>query len=98
MDNKNVIFGMAVLLLCLCVTIGFASPAPDEEHYLDKEDVKELAAWLSTLSRPLSYNHLPPCRPYYMDGNYLSNPMPKRNSELINSLLSLPKTMSDAGK
>ncbi|XP_063695633.1 protein PDF [Culicoides brevitarsis] len=98
--DKSAIFGILAVLLCVCATMSFASPTPDEEHYFDKEDVKELAAWLSTLGRPMynNYNHLPPCRPYYMDTQYLSAPMPKRNSELINSLLSLPKTMSDAGK
>ncbi|CAD7082399.1 unnamed protein product [Hermetia illucens] len=85
---------LIVLSAVALLWIGFITglPAPDEERYLDKEYTRELISWLTALN-PSATN---PCR-FYPSGNIIG-PLPKRNSELINSLLSLPKTMNDAGK
>ncbi|XP_055914277.1 protein PDF [Eupeodes corollae] len=87
---KVAIIFLAVVVIWLGLSV--ALPTPDEERFLDKEYTRELLNWLSTLQAPVSNN---PCK-YY--GNGISGMMTKRNSELINSLLSLPKGMNDAGK
>ncbi|NP_001296000.1 peptide deformylase, mitochondrial precursor [Musca domestica] len=82
------------LLLCHVAT---ALPAPDEEQYFDKQLNRELInRWLSSIHNAQILNNNP-CRFYGGDGTWTA-PLPKRNSELINSLLSLPKSMNDAGK
>ncbi|XP_055844609.1 protein PDF [Episyrphus balteatus] len=88
---KMAIIFLALVVICLGVS-AVSLPTPDEERFLDKEYARELINWLSTLQAPVSNN---PCK-YY--GNGISGMMTKRNSELINSLLSLPKGMNDAGK
>ncbi|XP_065361193.1 protein PDF [Calliphora vicina] len=90
---KSLIFMMALVLAVVLVTVT-GLPTPDEERYFDKEFNRDLINWLSSIHYAQSLNN--PCR-YYGD-NSLTAPMPKRNSELINSLLSLPKNMNDAGK
>ncbi|KAJ6643358.1 Protein PDF [Pseudolycoriella hygida] len=84
---------LAVLMWCnICIAyVVPGNTTPDDERFFDKEYVRELASFIAALSG--SSNS--PCHNNY--GGY-ANPMPKRNSELINSLLSLPKTMSDVGK
>ncbi|XP_054731639.1 protein PDF [Anastrepha obliqua] len=89
-------------LLCLVLTLVLSSifisskamPTPDEERYLDKEYNRELLNWLNLVQYPQPY--AVPCKYYPIDS--LTGPVPKRNSELINSLLSLPKSMNEAGK
>ncbi|XP_037035176.1 protein PDF [Bradysia coprophila] len=86
---------LAVLMWFQCNTCAaYVVPGntpPDEDRYYDKEYVRELASFIAALSG--SGNN--PCHNNYAG---YTNPIPKRNSELINSLLSLPKTMSDVGK
>ncbi|XP_014093329.1 protein PDF [Bactrocera oleae] len=91
-----------VKLVCLVFTLSFclvlyssqALPTPDEERYMEKEYNRELLNWLNSIQYPQAY--AAPCKYYPI--NSLTGPVPKRNSELINSLLSLPKSMNEAGK
>ncbi|XP_023309125.2 protein PDF [Lucilia cuprina] len=85
---------MMALVLGLVLASVTSLPTPDEERYFDKEFNRDLINWLASVHYAQSINN--PCR--YYGGNTLTAPMPKRNSELINSLLSLPKNMNDAGK
>lgn len=57
--------------------------------------IRDLVQWLSAASAPSS-----PCSSRNGYNNYVTGDQipTKRNSELINSLLSIPKTMNDAGK
>ncbi|XP_073840375.1 pigment-dispersing factor [Musca autumnalis] len=90
-------FSLALLWMCLLLcNAAIALPAPDEEQYFDKQLNRELInRWLSSIHNAQNLNN--PCHFYGGDGTWTA-PMPKRNSELINSLLSLPKSMNDAGK
>nr|BAD22538.1 pigment-dispersing factor [Phormia regina] len=90
---KTLYFLMALVLAAVLVTVT-SLPTPDEERYFDKEFNRDLINWLTSIRYAQPSNN--PCR--YYAGNTLTAPMPKRNSELINSLLSLPKNMNDAGK
>ncbi|KAL1403122.1 hypothetical protein pipiens_005802 [Culex pipiens pipiens] len=83
--------------------------AVDKEAY-----IRQLAEWLanqsaSSLVASNDIYSLPPCRPCFYPSYQTEsaggpaatmshNPYSKRNSELINSLLSLPKDMNNAGK
>ncbi|XP_055377106.1 protein PDF [Condylostylus longicornis] len=90
-------FSTLFILSIICVLV-VALPRPDEERYLDKEYARELIAWLAAIDPSASNN---PCKYLTSNGgnmNYLTPQMPKRNSELINSLLSIPKNMNEAGK
>ncbi|XP_034115384.1 protein PDF [Drosophila nasuta] len=98
MANYNLILALLVLISCSLVVA-----TPDEERYMEKEYNRDLFDWINNAARyaPLQAAGNP-CKyyPYYL-ANALPNNnmrMPKRNSELINSLLSLPKNMNDAGK
>ncbi|XP_005181776.3 pigment-dispersing hormone type 2 [Musca domestica] len=95
MANIN---GLICCLMCLelflCI-FAAALPAQEDERYFEKQLNRELLNnWLSSARGVQAINN--PCR-YYPDNTW-SAAMPKRNSELINSLLSLPKSMNDAGK
>ncbi|XP_018792176.1 PREDICTED: protein PDF [Bactrocera latifrons] len=91
-----------VKLICLVFTLIFctvlfssqALPTPDEERYMEKDYNREFLNWLNSIQYPQPY--ATPCKYYPI--NSLTGPVPKRNSELINSLLSLPKSMNEAGK
>uniref|UniRef100_A0A182Q4B0 Pigment dispersing factor n=1 Tax=Anopheles farauti TaxID=69004 RepID=A0A182Q4B0_9DIPT len=97
-----------VLLVCLWLRVSAALPAFEDDRDLDKElYVRQLAEWLADQSSDFlnDLTSFPPCRPCgYEHHRQLPisviprAPYVKRNSELINSLLSLPKTMNDAGK
>lgn len=70
------------------------------EIYYCSQLNRELLNWLQTLqaNRPLIAN---PCNPLYgvnTNGIGANQQLTKRNSELINSLLGLPKNLNDAGK
>ncbi|XP_037940023.1 protein PDF isoform X2 [Teleopsis dalmanni] len=91
---SKMIYCLFLLTIGLLITQSLTLPTPDEERYWDKEYNRELLNWLSSVQYPQQF--INPCK-YYM-GNMLTGPVPKRNSELINSLLSLPKNMNDAGK
>lgn len=75
---------------------------PDEERYVEKEYNRDLYDWFNNAARYAPIAPGSPCKYPYFLANTLPNAnnmrMPKRNSELINSLLSLPKNMNDAGK
>ncbi|XP_013115958.1 protein PDF-like [Stomoxys calcitrans] len=72
-----------------------ASPSTDDELYFDRQLNRELLnKWISSVRNAQMLNN--PCR--NSADNTWASAMPKRNSELINSLLSLPKSMNDAGK
>ncbi|KAM7355500.1 pigment-dispersing factor isoform 1-T6 [Cochliomyia hominivorax] len=90
---KSLYFFVALVLATVLVTVT-SLPPPEEDGYFDKEFNRDLINWLTSLHYAHSLNN--PCR--YYAGNALTAAMPKRNSELINSLLSLPKNMNDAGK
>ncbi|XP_061388726.1 protein PDF-like [Musca vetustissima] len=86
------------LLMCLAVFLwkfSAALPAQENGRYFEKQLNRELFNnWLTSARSIQALNN--PCS-YYPDKTW-SAPMPKRNSELINSLLSLPKSMKYAGK
>ncbi|GAB0090410.1 Protein PDF [Sergentomyia squamirostris] len=88
---------LSVLFVCQLVMVALAMPPPEEEYYYDREFPREFAPWMMS---PWTYSQVEnPCQPVYtFKGNYLLPSQHKRNSELINSLLTLPKTMNDAGK
>ncbi|KAG8239166.1 hypothetical protein J437_LFUL018917 [Ladona fulva] len=74
----------SVILVLYLLRMPFALCMDSEdEKYLDKEYAREIASWLTQLA-----------------ARGAEHPIPahKRNSELINSLLGLPKVMNDAGK
>ncbi|XP_030376163.1 protein PDF [Scaptodrosophila lebanonensis] len=90
---------MALSLLAVAAMLpsSLALPSPDEERYVEKEYNRELINLLNAVQyAPQQLGNL--CKYPYFFANSLRGPMPKRNSELINSLLSLPKNMNDAGK
>uniref|UniRef100_A0A182PHY8 Pigment dispersing factor n=1 Tax=Anopheles epiroticus TaxID=199890 RepID=A0A182PHY8_9DIPT len=92
-----------ILLMCLWLQSSLALPAMDDDRNYDRElYIRQLSEMLADqsidllnelASRPCSYEHVR--QPV---GVVSRAPYAKRNSELINSLLSLPKTMNDAGK
>ncbi|XP_055704470.1 protein PDF [Phlebotomus papatasi] len=91
------IFGI-LLAWQLLMHVCLAMPAMDDDNYYNKELVREFAPWMMA---PVAYSQPEnPCQTTYnLPENFLIPPvLHKRNSELINSLLSLPKTMNDAGK
>ncbi|XP_041770743.1 protein PDF [Anopheles merus] len=97
-----------VLLVCLWLRVSAALPAFEDDRDLDRElYIRQLAEWLADQSTDFlnELTSFPPCRPcssYEHTRQPIAvvprAPYAKRNSELINSLLSLPKTMNDAGK
>ncbi|XP_013115957.2 protein PDF-like [Stomoxys calcitrans] len=93
----NIIYLSLVLMwlsLFLC-DAATALPTSEDERFFEKQLNRELINnWLTSVRSSQVLNN--PCR-YYVDNSWMA-PMPKRNSELINSLLSLPKNMNDAGK
>ncbi|XP_066995663.1 pigment-dispersing hormone peptides [Anabrus simplex] len=76
---------LVLILVTLLKTQSFSATAMqiEEDKYLDKEYSRELAAWLMDLVRRTDAPTI--CTH-------------KRNSELINSLLGLPKVLNDAGR
>ncbi|KAH8311162.1 hypothetical protein KR044_004638 [Drosophila immigrans] len=100
MANYSFILALLVLVSCSLVVAS-----PDEERYMEKEYNRDLIDWINSAARYAPMQAAGnPCKyyPYYL-ANALPNSnnnirLPKRNSELINSLLSLPKNMNDAGK
>lgn len=99
--------------LCLRVSVAMPSYDQDESRMvMDKEAyIRQLAEWLANQSGTAlvasnDIYSLPPCRPCFYPtfqtessaATMPHNPYAKRNSELINSLLSLPKDMNNAGK
>ncbi|XP_053674910.1 protein PDF [Anopheles nili] len=98
---------VCVLMVCLWLRVSAGLPSYEEERDLDKElYIRQLAEWLADQSTDFLNDliNFPPCRPCsYEQHRQPATAVPratyaKRNSELINSLLSLPKTMNDAGK
>ncbi|XP_061396464.1 protein PDF-like [Musca vetustissima] len=92
MANTNCFtYFLMCLALFLC-KFSAALPAQENDRYFEKQLNRELLNnWLTSARSIQALNS------YYPDNTW-SAPMPKRNSELINSLLSLPKGMNDAGK
>lgn len=97
-------FTLAFVLVVLAILSGWGSTGamarPDEERYVRKEYNRDLLDWLNQMGQFTPGQLATLCRyPLYLE-NSLVEPVPirKRNSELINSLLSLPKNMNDAGK
>ncbi|XP_059614043.1 pigment-dispersing hormone type 1 [Phlebotomus argentipes] len=91
------IFGL-IAAWHLILGLALAMPAMDDDLYYDRQFSRDFTPWMAA---SLAYTRQPetPCQFYNLPGNYLTPPqIHKRNSELINSLLSLPKTMNDAGK
>ncbi|XP_039495008.1 protein PDF [Drosophila santomea] len=96
----------ALVLLGICCQWGSsaAMAMPDEERYVRKEYNRDLLDWFNNVG--VGVGQFSPgqvatlCRYPLILENSLGAAMPirKRNSELINSLLSLPKNMNDAGK
>ncbi|EDV90532.1 GH14136 [Drosophila grimshawi] len=88
---------VALSLLLVVASCSSVLSAPDEERYVSKDYNRDLYDWLTATryavaGQPYKY-------PYYLGNSVASNMrLPKRNSELINSLLSLPKNMNEAGK
>ncbi|XP_023167501.1 protein PDF [Drosophila hydei] len=99
MAHNNLTVALLALAGCLCWTLVLASP--DEERYVEKEYNRDLYDWINNVAR---YGRVQVPATLCKYPNYLPNSlptnmrMPKRNSELINSLLSLPKNMNEAGK
>ncbi|XP_055685958.1 protein PDF [Lutzomyia longipalpis] len=94
--NPARIFGLFLAWQLLLHT-SLAMPVIDEENY-DRELAHNFVPAWSVAAFPSAEN---PCQPTLNNApwNFLMPPqLHKRNSELINSLLSLPKTMNDAGK
>ncbi|XP_050093100.1 protein PDF [Anopheles aquasalis] len=96
---------VCVLLFCLCLRVSAALPAFDDERDFERElYYRQLPEW--PLSSPADLLGEPAVLPLlgaafeYRQPIHAaaSAPHVKRNSELINSLLSLPKSMNDAGK
>ncbi|XP_069984569.1 pigment-dispersing hormone type 1-like [Penaeus vannamei] len=74
--------GLVVLLVAVAVSLERAAADPNLK-YFEREVVSELAAQILRVAQGPSA--------------FAAGPH-KRNSELINSLLGLPKVMNDAGK
>ncbi|XP_017052353.1 protein PDF [Drosophila ficusphila] len=93
---------LVVVLLAICSRLGsFGTMAmPDEERYVRKEYNRDFLDWFNTVGQFTPGQVAAICRYPFILENSLGPSMPirKRNSELINSLLSLPKNMNDAGK
>ncbi|XP_055631246.1 protein PDF isoform X2 [Toxorhynchites rutilus septentrionalis] len=96
------------VLFCISLKICVAMPYYEEDRFsLDKDYMRQLVERLADQQSPMASSDIYsiPCRPCFYP-NYpipseisiSHNPYAKRNSELINSLLSLPKSMNDAGK
>ncbi|XP_026464202.1 pigment-dispersing hormone peptides [Ctenocephalides felis] len=88
--KPSMCFAFLILAAVLIQTIS-AMPAPEN----DQEYAQEMSDWLNTLTArdlPQMVDRTRPCR---AEG-FIT--FPKRNSELINSLLGLPKNMNDVGK
>lgn len=97
----NYALAMALLMMASCFTCSTVLATPDEERYMGKEYNRDLYDWFNNAARytPVQANSSPCKYPYYLSNSLGPNiRLPKRNSELINSLLSLPKNMNDAGK
>ncbi|KAH8293801.1 hypothetical protein KR054_004764 [Drosophila jambulina] len=95
-------FALVLVLLAIfsrCGSTG-AMAMPDEERYVRKEYNRDLLDWFNTMGQFSPGQVATLCRYPLILENSLGEPIPirKRNSELINSLLSLPKNMNDAGK
>ncbi|XP_068157550.1 protein PDF [Drosophila tropicalis] len=100
MARYGMIFSLLILAICCHWCCCAALAAPDEERYIRKDFNRDLLDWYNNANQYPSGQLASLCRyPYFLD-NSLIGPvrMRKRNSELINSLLSLPKNMNDAGK
>ncbi|TDG43165.1 hypothetical protein AWZ03_010399 [Drosophila navojoa] len=99
MAHNSLTVALLALACCLCWSLVEASP--DEERYVEKEYNRDLYDWINNVAR---YGRVQMPATLCKYPNYLANSltntmrMPKRNSELINSLLSLPKNMNEAGK
>ncbi|XP_017131817.1 protein PDF [Drosophila elegans] len=93
---------LVLVLLAICSRCGHtgAMAMPDEERYVRKEYNRDLMDWFNTIGLLTPNQVANLCRyPLILDNSLVpSVPIRKRNSELINSLLSLPKNMNDAGK
>nr|CAD7590987.1 unnamed protein product [Timema genevievae] len=75
--------GHILLILSMLRLFCFAAAIQyDEEKYLEREVSKELTNWIMQMI----HRSEPAMCPH------------KRNSELINSLLALPKVLNDAGR
>ncbi|XP_016984214.1 protein PDF [Drosophila rhopaloa] len=89
-----------LVLLAICSRCGSSMAIPDEERYVRKEYNRDLLDWVNNLGQFTPGQVATLCRyPLVLENSLVpSMPIRKRNSELINSLLSLPKNMNDAGK
>ncbi|KAH8417977.1 hypothetical protein KR222_009698 [Zaprionus bogoriensis] len=97
----NYALALAVMLMSGCLSCSTVLAMPDEERYVGKDYNRDLYDWFNNAARyaPLQVTASPCKYPYYLGNSMAPNlRLPKRNSELINSLLSLPKNMNDAGK
>uniref|UniRef100_A0A1B0AID3 Pigment dispersing factor n=1 Tax=Glossina pallidipes TaxID=7398 RepID=A0A1B0AID3_GLOPL len=92
--NRSMLF--VIIVTVSVMGLSWSLPIPDEERYFDKELNRDLMNWLASATAQYGQPFNNPCKYYH--GNGMAPAMPKRNSELINSLLSLPKNMNDAGK
>ncbi|XP_075161757.1 protein PDF-like [Haematobia irritans] len=88
---------VVLVVVSLCVwNTAIASPSAEDNSYFDRQMNRDmLTKWISSVRNGQVVTN--PCR-YYTESSWPLPSMPKRNSELINSLLSLPKSMNDAGK
>ncbi|XP_058066984.1 pigment-dispersing hormone A peptides [Anopheles bellator] len=106
--NKNTMANVSVvcvLLFCVYLRVSGALPAFADDRDFNKElYIRQLPEWFRDqptdfLSEPVVLPLLAAAYEYRQPINVgPSATHVKRNSELINSLLSLPKTMNDAGK
>ncbi|XP_017144647.1 protein PDF [Drosophila miranda] len=88
---------MLIAALCSRCELSRTMSLPDEERYVRKEYNRDLMDWFNTVGQLAPNQGVPLCRYPYITDNSLSIPTRKRNSEIINSLLSLPKNMNEAG-
>ncbi|BFF91245.1 protein PDF [Drosophila madeirensis] len=90
---------LALLIVTVCsrCELSRSMALPDEERYVRKEYNRDLMDWFNTVGQLAPNQAVPLCRYPYIVDNSLSIPTRKRNSEIINSLLSLPKNMNEAG-
>ncbi|KAH8306300.1 hypothetical protein KR018_006873 [Drosophila ironensis] len=100
MSRCTLILVLALLAISSRCRSSVAMAMPDEERYVRKEYNRDLLDWFNNVGQFTPGQVAALCRyPLFVE-NSLAGPMAirKRNSELINSLLSLPKNMNDAGK
>ncbi|XP_055594242.1 pigment-dispersing hormone type 2-like [Uranotaenia lowii] len=78
-------FTLCFLVICMCLRMSLAMPSYDDDR-IGLEKDQYLRQVQDLLADP---------SPYLI---FSQNPYAKRNSELINTLLGLPKKLEEAGK